>query len=203
LDLFSELGYDGVGLRDLARKVGVRESALYKHFRSKQDIFHTLVRQLKDECDKVFAAHGMTGDHDEMIERYRTISVEEMIQFCSDMFMHNIKDEKTSKFRKMLRWNSSVMRTQTATETFCDEDIGATYYTLYIRDILTHYSAVFKELIDGGVFIEADPDVTALHFYSPIFLLLTSHDEQKIPEAEALHKLEKHVRQFFKLYNKE
>lgn len=201
LDMFSERGYDGVGMRDLARRVGVRESALYKHFRGKQDIFNTLLRQMKGECDKVFDAHGMSGDDEEMIERYRTISVEEFIQFCFDMFLHNIKDERTSKFRKILRGNCSVMRTQTAGP-FCDEEIGSAYYTLYIGDILDMYSVIFKGLIDGGVFIEADPYVTALHFYSPIFLLLTGHDEGKIAETEALDKLERHVRQFLELYKK-
>ena len=39
LNLFSKRGYDGVGLRDLAQEVGIRESAIYKHFKGKQDIF--------------------------------------------------------------------------------------------------------------------------------------------------------------------
>ena len=210
LDLFSERGYDGVGLRNLAQRVGVRESALYKHFRSKQDIFCTLIARMRTESAKVFAAHGMpVADRSEMIERYRTISVEELTQFCLDMFVYNIRNDRTVKFRKVLRWGSSVMRVQTdegslhhETAARSDEDVGSAYYSMYIGEVLALYGAIFKGLTDSGVFIETDPDVAALHFYSPIFLLLTSCDEEKITEAEALDRLEKHVRQFLKLYKK-
>ncbi|MDR2043282.1 MAG: TetR/AcrR family transcriptional regulator [Clostridium sp.] len=32
LKLFSERGYDGVGIRDILKEIGIRESALYKHY---------------------------------------------------------------------------------------------------------------------------------------------------------------------------
>ena len=34
LDLFSQRGYDGVSVRDIARAVGIRESSIYNHFQS-------------------------------------------------------------------------------------------------------------------------------------------------------------------------
>lgn len=38
IELFSENGYDGVSVRDIAKKAGVTEAALYKHFKSKEDM---------------------------------------------------------------------------------------------------------------------------------------------------------------------
>lgn len=37
--LFSELGYKGTSVRNIASNVGIRESALYNHFKNKEEIF--------------------------------------------------------------------------------------------------------------------------------------------------------------------
>jgi AcrR family transcriptional regulator len=43
LQLFAEKGYFGTSLRDIARHVGVRESALYNYFPSKESLFEAVV----------------------------------------------------------------------------------------------------------------------------------------------------------------
>ena len=43
LSLFAEKGYFGTSLRDIARHVGVRESALYNYFPSKESLFEAVV----------------------------------------------------------------------------------------------------------------------------------------------------------------
>jgi AcrR family transcriptional regulator len=189
LNLFSERGYDGVGLRDLAREVGIRESALYKHFGSKQEILDHLAKRMYDECIETEATHDTTENPEELVERYRAISVEELIRSTYGTFMYFAKARRASKFRKIMTM-----------EQFRNEKIGALYRALYFENVLVNYSAIFKGLMDSGTLIEADPDIVALHFYSPIFLLLTSYDEQRIDEAELSQKLEKHIRQFMDLY---
>jgi AcrR family transcriptional regulator len=46
LDLFAEHGFFGTSMREIARTVGVRESALYHHFESKQAIFQEMLKTL-------------------------------------------------------------------------------------------------------------------------------------------------------------
>ena len=48
--MFAKRGFSGVSVRDIASAVGVRESALYKHFKNKQDIL-----------DKISEVEGVTG----------------------------------------------------------------------------------------------------------------------------------------------
>ena len=40
--LFSDIGYSKVSVRDIAKKVGIKAASLYSHFRSKQEILHSL-----------------------------------------------------------------------------------------------------------------------------------------------------------------
>lgn len=44
--LFSELGYKGASVRKIATKVGIRESALYNHFKNKEEIFLEASREI-------------------------------------------------------------------------------------------------------------------------------------------------------------
>ncbi|WP_455756079.1 TetR/AcrR family transcriptional regulator [Sulfurimonas sp.] len=44
--LFSELGYKGASVRKIASKVGIRESALYNHFKNKEEIFFTIAEDI-------------------------------------------------------------------------------------------------------------------------------------------------------------
>ncbi len=44
LEAFSERGFDGATVRQIAAKVGVSDPALYAHFKSKKEIFEALLR---------------------------------------------------------------------------------------------------------------------------------------------------------------
>jgi len=44
--LFSERGYKGTSVRDIASEVDIKQSALYNHFRNKEDIFLEVSREI-------------------------------------------------------------------------------------------------------------------------------------------------------------
>jgi len=46
LALIADQGFHGTSMRQIARKVGVRESALYHHFPNKQELFAAMVNEL-------------------------------------------------------------------------------------------------------------------------------------------------------------
>ncbi len=48
LDLFTEQGYDGTSLREIAERLGVTKAALYYHFESKEDILMALHMRIHD-----------------------------------------------------------------------------------------------------------------------------------------------------------
>ena len=43
LALISEKGYDGVGVDLIAESAGLKGPSLYRHYKGKEDIFHSLI----------------------------------------------------------------------------------------------------------------------------------------------------------------
>ena len=51
LELFAEQGYEKTSLREIAERLGVTKAALYYHFKSKEDIVHSLTDDYFAELD--------------------------------------------------------------------------------------------------------------------------------------------------------
>ena len=49
VDLFSERGYDGVSIRQIAREVGIKESSIYNHYPSKEAILDSILNYYIDK----------------------------------------------------------------------------------------------------------------------------------------------------------
>jgi TetR/AcrR family transcriptional regulator, repressor of fatR-cypB operon len=71
LTLFSERGLDGTSIRDIARKSGYTNPALYKHFASKEELalhlFETCHRRVWERCNARLRAGK---NFDEKLEHY-------------------------------------------------------------------------------------------------------------------------------------
>ncbi|PXY17703.1 TetR/AcrR family transcriptional regulator [Prauserella sp. PE36] len=55
LELFAEHGYEKTSLREIAERLAVTKAALYYHFKTKEDIVHSLVENLVDGLDELLA----------------------------------------------------------------------------------------------------------------------------------------------------
>lgn len=51
LDMFAKSGYNSVSIRDMARKVGIKESSIYYHFKNKKDILDSLVAKYENHIN--------------------------------------------------------------------------------------------------------------------------------------------------------
>jgi AcrR family transcriptional regulator len=188
LKLFSERGYDGVGIRDISKEIGIRESALYKHYSGKQDIFDSILkdigRRYQEEVSTFIPPESManilSGESDVRAELFR-ISV--------TMFQFYLKTEYGSQLRRMLTM-----------EQYRSSEVSKLFKELIIDKGLDYISGVFTHLINDGIYVDADPMVMALQFYSPLYLLLSKYDNQPEKYEEALSFLERHITTFNKIY---
>ena len=48
LKLFAQSGYMGTSMNDIASKLGVTKAALYKHYKSKQEILDSIIEKMKE-----------------------------------------------------------------------------------------------------------------------------------------------------------
>ncbi len=55
VEFFTEHGYEGTSLREIAERLGVTKAALYYHFRSKEDIIQSLVEDYQGQMDELIA----------------------------------------------------------------------------------------------------------------------------------------------------
>ncbi|MGZ7118643.1 MAG: TetR/AcrR family transcriptional regulator, partial [Methanobacterium sp.] len=49
IDLFSQRGFDAVSVREIAREVGIRESSIYNHYKSKEAILDAIIDYFMSE----------------------------------------------------------------------------------------------------------------------------------------------------------
>ena len=193
LTLFSEKGYANVFVADIAKAVGIKAPSLYKHYKSKQDIFNAILDEMKQSYDNQAAMLNMNGNNaqvDAMV--FSAVSEEELVKMGMGLFMYFLHDEYAQKFRKML-----------TIEQYGNKELADLFTKQYADDPLSYQSAMFAMLSANGVLKEENPNVMALQFYAPIFMALTICDRHPERETEFVPLIEQHIRQFSRLYNKE
>jgi len=193
LTLFSEKGYTNVFVAEIAEAVGIKAPSLYKHYKSKRDIFNAILDEMKASYDTRAAALGINGSNaaaDAMV--YFDVSEDMLVEMGMSLFGYFLHDDYTRKFRKML-----------TLEQYQDPELAQLFSRQYIDDSLKYQSMMFDILCRQGVLRGGDPYVMALQFHAPIYTLLTMCDREPHREQELTALLEQHIRQFSRIYGKE
>lgn len=155
LDLFSSAGYAATSMRQIARAVGVRESAIYVHFKGKAEILETL-----------FETYGPSGAAFQLNKVDPQVVLADPIAFFKAFFA-----EMTS------RWDDTVERKfmrLVVLEGMCSSDSG----NALARDgVLRVRKAIFRllrALIDAGRLADVKEEWLFFKLLGP--LLLTRHE---------------------------
>ena len=193
LTLFAERGYGNVYVGQIAQEVGIKAPSLYKHYKSKQDIFDAILQEMKQRYDAQANSLNMHGSDVHMdVGVFLDVTEDKLIEMGIGLFTYFLHDEYVCRFRKML-----------TIEQFHDSELSQLYATQYVDAPLSYQSAMLTMLGMAGVLKTEEADVMALQFYAPLYLLLTMCDRQPERETEALQMLEKHIRQFNRIYRRE
>ena len=190
LSLFSVSGFSGVSVRDIAKAVGIRESAIYKHYKNKQQLFDTIVEVSAGRIDSLQEELISKFNHNVNTKEVFPISIIQEI-YCN-IFLLYLTDDVLSKFRRMM-----------TIEHLKDNELNRKFKDMFIEKTLSYQSEVFRKLINEGKVNGTNPDIMAIHFYSPIFMLFFRYDSEDDKIDEALNLIKKHIQEFFRLYLKE
>lgn len=190
LDLFSVKGYDGVTVKDIAGAVGIKDSSLYKHFKSKQAIYDSLLAEMNARFDKeVYLYHLPQGEIKKVAKEYGQRDLHWLKEGCRAIFLFFLKDPKASRFRKMLM-----------IEQYKNADAAKTFREWFTDSAIDFQTKLFREMIAQGYFRAGPEDIIALQFYAPFYLLLCQYDTMPEKEEEAVDLLMRHVEQFASVY---
>lgn len=190
LSLFSVSGFSGVSVRDIAKAVGIRESAIYKHYKNKQELFDTIVEVSAGRIDSLQEELISKFNHNVNTKEVFPISIIQEI-YCN-IFLFYLTDDILSKFRRMM-----------TIEHLKDNELNRKFKDMFIEKTLSYQSEVFRNLINEGKVNGTNPDIMAIHFYSPIFMLFFRYDFEDDKIDDALNLIKKHIQEFFRLYLKE
>ena len=190
LSLFSVSGFSGVSVRDIAKAVGIRESAIYKHYKNKQQLFDTIVEVSAGRIDSLEEELISKFNHNVNTKEVFPISIIQEI-YCNILLFY-LTDDVLSKFRRMM-----------TIEHLKDNELNRKFKDMFIEKTLSYQSEVFRNLINEGKVNGTNPDIMAIHFYSPIFMLFFRYDFEDDKIDDALNLIKKHIQEFFRLYLKE
>ena len=164
LKLFSTNGYDAVSTRMIARAVGVSDTALYKHFRSKQEIFDTVILQCKERFKK---------QQDKM--NIPDINWKDVKQLCMRMVQFQTEDEWIVMFHRLL-----------VIEQFKNPEMEKLYQSIFIQGPMDSMIEIFAELMEAGYMKKQNPKVLAMELYAPFYMyhLAPQKDEMVLKELQ-------------------
>ena len=103
LHLFARDGYEAVSVSQIAGELGMTKGALYRHYKSKRDIFDCIVQRMEQQDREQASDYDMPeGDKEEMPEKYEAVSLDDFAEYSKSMFEYWTEDDFASSFRKML-----------------------------------------------------------------------------------------------------
>ena len=190
LMLFSTRGYELVTVAEIADAVGIKAPSLYKHYKSKQEIYEAIIVEMDSRYNDYMSSMLMDGkDAQKDGDFYASVDEEGLVKFGLALFKHYLHDEYASKFRRMLTLAQ-----------YADRNLSDVFVRRYFDEPLKYLEKTFAMLSGAGRLAPEDPQVLALHYYAPIFLLLSLCDRHPEMEQDAIKMKERHIRQFIRAY---
>lgn len=192
LTLFSEKGYANVFVGDIAERVGIKAPSLYKHYKNKRAIFDAIIDRMNAQFAEQAKAMNINGtDAAADSEIYKNMSEDHLLELGRQFFLYYLHDDYNKRFRKML-----------TIEQFSNSELADIYSKLYVDDPLSYQNMLLGMVAAAGLLNTDNVEIMTLHFYAPIYFLLTLCDRDPSREPQALKTLDEHIKQFNKLYGR-
>ena len=165
LELFSRRGFSAVSVRDIAAEVGVRESAMYKHFPNKQAVFDRLVENYMQNCEVFMSGINAMPSPDpavmaETAELYKQLTDEDFLRIGGSVFTDFLMQPEIIKFWRMM-----------SIERLNNPELAQLWNKHLFEDPIAFQTGLFSLLIQIGAIKPVDPGMLALEFFTPLLTL--------------------------------
>lgn len=184
LVVFAENGYRGTNLRDLAARLGLSKSALYKHYESKEAIWNALL----DRMEAYYGERFGSAEHMPEVPK----SGEELLAFSMKRIAFTVQDERVILTRKLL-----------LKEQFHDERVCKLATKHFLVGTQRMFTAIFGAMMAEGIMKKDDPEMLAVMYTSPVSSLIQLCTREPERQAEVMGQIEVFVKYFIGTYAQE
>ena len=160
LHLFARDGYEAVSVSQIAGELDMTKGALYRHYKSKRDIFDCIVQRMEQQDSEQARQNEVPEESIEKVpEEYQNVSVEDFVGYSKSMFEYWTEDDFASSFRKML-----------TIEQFRSEEMQNLYQQYLVSGPAEYVNDLFKNMKIKN------PEENAVKFYANMFFYYSMYD---------------------------
>ena len=160
LHLFARDGYEAVSVSQIAGELDMTKGALYRHYKSKRDIFDSIVKRMEQQDGEQARENEVPEESIEKTpEEYQNVSFDDFVEYSKSMFEYWTEDDFASSFRKML-----------TIEQFRSEEMQ----NLYQQYLVSGPTGYVKDLFQNMKI--KDPEENAVKFYANMFFYYSMYD---------------------------
>ena len=160
MHLFARDGYEAVSVSQIAGELDMTKGALYRHYKSKRDIFDSIVQRMEQQDGKQARENEVPKESVEKTpEEYQNVSFDDFVEYSKSMFEYWTEDDFASSFRKML-----------TIEQFRSEEMQ----NLYQQYLVSGPAKYVKDLFQNMEI--KNPEENAVKFYTNMFFNYSIYD---------------------------
>ena len=160
LHLFARDGCEAVSVSQMAGELDMTKGALYRHYKSKRDIFDCIVQRMEQQDSEQARQNEVLEESIEKVpEEYQNVSVEDFVGYSKSMFEYWTEDDFASSFRKML-----------TIEQFRSEEMQNLYQQYLVSGPAEYVKDLFKNMKIKN------PEENAVKFYANMFFYYSMYD---------------------------
>ena len=160
LHLFARDGYEAVSVSQIAGELDMTKGALYRHYKSKRDIFDSIVKRMEQQDGEQARENEVPEESIEKTpEEYQNVSFDDFVEYSKSMFEYWTEDDFASSFRKML-----------TIEQFRSEEMQKLYQQYLVSGPVGYVKDLFQNMKIK------DPEENAVKFYANMFFYYSVYD---------------------------
>ena len=178
---FSQKGYDGTNIRELTASLGLVKSSMYKHYKSKEEIWNSLL-------DRMIAYYNERFGSTENLPPVPD-TLDELVAMTMRMVDITVHDERIVMTRKLL-----------SIEQYRDERARQLATKHFLTGLTEMFTYIFDGMMNKGLLRNDDPQMLAFAYIAPISALIHLCDREPEKTVEAISQIKEFSRHFIKTY---
>lgn len=189
LEMFSVQGYEATSISQIADAVGIRKASMYSHFMGKQDILDALLEERLKQYDEHSIFAQANWEDPDFTRDKQNITSDTALQMILKQVRYILHDPQIRQSRKML-----------TIEQFRNPRLKTLQTKQNYTDVMRYFIGFVRFLIRQGKLTDQDPEIMAAQLCLPVSVWINLCDREPEREEEVMGMIERHVRQFFRMY---